>query len=302
MNGPAHWLKILPVQPHMSTSDCPSTGYTSLRIHPSQTWDLELDSAQLVLSMRVSIYVLRHFLQTVIQTACPPLRGPILQGLLLFGQHHCGLMWLYKHIVACLKRQINRRNKPLNHRFTHRRDWRRPTGWRRPPGRLPLNHSSPRDPPSPRSPYPWLLRGATTWKKREHSVWVWALPNNPRHYALKTTEHPILSLSKLWEIMIMIIIVIINIVYFIFLTPSYHLVSRYSYHYIHPYHLPKCLTLPSCLPISFTTMPTVIITSIVPFITSVLIINSTLSFKVQFILIIRPTRILHQHVGAYPHR
>jgi hypothetical protein len=38
------------------------------------------------------------------------------------------------------------------------------------------------------------------------------------------------------------------------------------------------------------------------FITSILIINSTLSFTIKFILIIRPTRILHQRVGAYPHR
>ena len=191
---------------------------TNLRTHPAQTLDLDLDSALPFLSMRVSTDVLRHFLQTVIQTAYHPPRGPLPQGRTLFRQHHCESMWLYKHIVACRKRQINRRNKPLNHRFTHRRDWRRPTGWRRPPGRLPLNHSSPRDPPSPRSPYPWLLRGATTWKKREHSVWVWALPNNPRHYALKITEHLILSLFRLWK-MTITIIVTINIVYFIFFTP-----------------------------------------------------------------------------------
>ena len=66
---------------HTSTSDCPSPGYTNLRTHHSQTWDLELDSALLFLSMQVSIDVLRHFLQTVVQTAYPPLRGPIPQGL-----------------------------------------------------------------------------------------------------------------------------------------------------------------------------------------------------------------------------
>lgn len=76
----------------MSTSDCPSPGYTNLRNHPAQTWDLELDSALLFPSMRVSIDVLRHFLQTVIHTAYPPPRGPFLQGLTLFGQPHCESM------------------------------------------------------------------------------------------------------------------------------------------------------------------------------------------------------------------
>jgi hypothetical protein len=75
LNGPEELQKILPVRSHMSTSDCPS--------HPAQIWDLVLDSALLFLSMRVTIYVLRHFLQIAIRTAYPPPKGPIPQGLRL---------------------------------------------------------------------------------------------------------------------------------------------------------------------------------------------------------------------------
>jgi len=86
MNGPAEWLKILPVRSHMSTSDCPSPGYTNLRTHPAQTWDLELDSALLFLSMRVSIdvYVISYKLWSKLLTLLQ--EGPFLKE--LFGQHH----------------------------------------------------------------------------------------------------------------------------------------------------------------------------------------------------------------------